>query len=225
MDGEEAWLDDAISSGRLPKSVRDNLAEARNRPRASGPTATKQGFNEVLAVDLADGTTISSSSSETITVPDYTFAANDPHVYPGAVFRITQYWEASFPITTPGTLIMRLRWGGSAGTLLANSGTYAPDPTSAQSNRSGFVEYMTVVRSIGVSGSMFTMGRMFLNDIDDATVTTIQGNLNMSVIPVSAPAVVGSLDTTTTKGLSSTAQFNLTTQTFINHLRVLECLN
>lgn len=188
---------------------------------------SKQGFNEVLAVDLADGAQILNTVTETIICPDYAFAANDPHIYPGATFRTRCYFDVSFVITTPGTLILRARWGGAGGTVLAASGAYAPDPTAALANRSGYVEFETLWRTVGSAGSAYTMGRMHINDFDDASATTLQGNLAMGVIPANTPAVVGSLDTTTAKNLSITAQFSVATATtqLTNHLRVLESIN
>lgn len=230
LAGTENWLDAAVKQGRLPESVAENMARAAAKPRGSGPTATKQGFNEVLAVDLADGTQILNTTTEIIIVPDYTFAANDPHIYPGATFRLTCYYDVSFVITTPGTLTFRLRWGGVAGTVIAQTGAYAPDPTAALANRSGWIETLMTVRTIGAAGSIFAMGRMMMNDVDDASATSLQGNLNMTSFGsagASTPAVVTALDMTSAKALSISAQFSVATATtqLTNHLRTLECLN
>jgi hypothetical protein len=188
---------------------------------------SKNTFNEVLVADLADGTQILNTATETIIFPDYTFAAYDPHIYPGATWRVTCYFDASFVITTPGTLVLALRWGGVAGTVLAQSGAYAPDPTAALANRSGRVEFVTTWRTIGSAGSAYTMGWMHINDYDDASATTLQGNLGMGVIPANTPAVVSSLDTTTSKALSITAKFSVSTATtqLTGHHRILEMLN
>lgn len=224
------YLEDAVSDGRLPNNVLELLNKAKARPRGSGPNATKQGFYEVLAVDLADGTQILNSTTETIICPDYTFGAGDSHIYPGAVFDIECYFDASFVITTPGTLTFRLRWGGVAGTVLAATGAYAPDPTAALANRSGRIHFKLIWRTIGAAGSAFVMGDWGINDFDDATVTTLQGNLAMSYMGsagANTPAVVASLDTTTAKALSVTAQFSVNTATtqLTNHIRTLACLN
>jgi hypothetical protein len=188
---------------------------------------SKNTFNEVLVSDLANGTQILNTTTETIIYPDYTFGANDPHIYPGATWRVVCYFDASFVITTPGTLYLALRWGGVAGTVLAQSGSYAPDPTAALANRSGRVEFETTWWTVGAAGSAMTMGWMHINDYDDASASTLQGNLAMGVIPASAPAVVSSLDTTTSKALSVTAKFSVSTATtqLTGHKRVLEMLN
>ena len=68
---------------------------------------------------------------------------------------------------------------------------------------------------------------MCIQDFDDASATTVIGNLNMSVIPVSAPAAVGSLDTTTAKALSPTFNSSVATSgtQCTNHIALLESLN
>lgn len=228
MDEGNEWLARAVADGRLPGSVADHLRKARQAPRASGPTATKQGFNEVLAVDVADGTQISATTTETIVTTDFTFAGPDPHNYQGATFRITGYADVSTVVTTPGTLTLRLRWGGVGGTVLVASGAFAP---STVATTSAFLEYtfLYTVRSIGASGSIFALGKMWLNNFDPTSATTLKNELNMVGMPPNGttPAVVSSLDFTTAKALSVTAQFSVSTAgtQLTNHLRVLECLN
>jgi hypothetical protein len=188
------------------------------------------GFNSLLRLpDVADGVQILNSSTETIMAPNFSFNAYDPLLRPGAAFRVSCFFDVSFVITTPGTLTFRLRWGGVSGTVLAASGAYAPDPTAAVTTKSGWLEFVTVWRTVSPaasSSSAFTMGRLQLNDVDDASATTLKGNAEMGVIPVSAPAVVTSLDTTTAKDLAVTAQFSVTTATtqLTNHIRLIEDL-
>jgi hypothetical protein len=225
--GDTDWLEDAFRAGRVPWSVVEHMAHAVERRRASGPTATKQGFHEVLANDIADGATVTATTTETIICPDYSFAANDPHVYPGAVFRTTCYYGVSTVVTTPGTITMRLRWGGVGGTALAATGALAPS-TVATTLAGGWIEFLTTVRTIGAAGSMYTLGRQWLNNFDPTSATTLKGNLNMMAIPPNgtSPAVVSSLDTTTAKAWSVTVQFSVVTAntTIINNERILECL-
>lgn len=187
-----------------------------------------QRYVQPLVYDIADGAQILNTTSETIVCPDYSFAANDPLLFPGARITGRLYGDISFVITTPGTLIWRIRWGGVAGTVLANSGAYAPDPTAALANRSYWLEFDITVRSIGAAGSMFCMAKWGINDVDDASATTLQGNLAMMTFSSGSggntPAVVSSLDTTTAKLLSVTAQFSVNTATtqLTNHLRYLD---
>jgi len=203
--------------------------ELRNRAAAGLPIASggsKQGFNELIQVDLADGTQVLNTVTRTIIAPDYTFAAGDPRIYPGATWRVTCYFDVSFVITTPGTITLDLRWGGQAGTVLATTGAYAPDPTAAVSNKAGFIKFVTTWRTIGSAGSAFTMGEAQFADVDDASATTLKNNLDMSVFP-NSPAVVSSLDTTTSKALSVCVTFSVATATtqLTNHIRLIELLN
>jgi len=213
---------------RLPERVKRSLELASASEWGSAPKASSVAWRDVLTprrVLAADGAQVLNTTTETIMIPDFTFAADYMEV--GDAFKYTLFFDWSSVITTPGTVTFRLRWGGVAGTALAASGAYAPDPTAAGTAISGWIEYYLVVRSIGSAGSMFCMGRMCLQDFDDASATTIVGNLNMSVIPVSAPAVTSSLDTTTAKALSPTVAFSVATATtqLTNHLAFLESLN
>jgi hypothetical protein len=184
-----------------------------------------QPYYAPLVVDIADGTQILNTTTETIIFPDYSFAANDPLIRVGSCIRTTCYFDSSFVITTPGTLTLRLRWGGVGGTSMCATGAYAPDPTAALANRAAFIEFLTVWRTVGSAGTAFTMGRWGIADVDDASATTLQGNLAMFVFPNTA-AVTTSLDTTTAKALSVTATHSVataTTQT-TGHIRIIESL-
>jgi hypothetical protein len=186
---------------------------------------SKQGFNELIATDIADGTQVLNTVTRTIICPDYTFSASDARIYPGATWRVTCFFDVSNP-ATPGTMTLDLRWGGQAGTVLATTGAYAPDPTSILSNRAGMIQFVTVWRTIGSAGSAFTMGHFQMNDVDDASATALKGNLEMRTFP-NTPAVVSSLDTTTSKALSVCVTFSSATATvqLTNHIRLLELLN
>jgi hypothetical protein len=127
-------------------------------------------------------------------------------------------------ITTPGTITHRLRWGGVGGVAMAASGAFAPDPTAAATNLTWMVEYWVQQRTVGATGTSLTIGRVEWSDYDDATVATIVGNLNMRMIPTSAPAVA-TVDTTIDKLLSATYQSSVTTASVQAHMALLEACN
>lgn len=211
----------------VPDHVQAWLDKGADQEWASLPKASSVGWRDVLnkrRVIQTDGTAVSATTTETIITPDYTFAADE--VEPGDTYNYQLWGNVSTVITTPGTITMRLRWGGVGGTALATSGAYAPDPTAASTTIAAMVEYVVVVRSVGTSGSMFCMGRMFLNDFDDATATTLQGNLNMIMIPTGTPAAV-TVDTTTSKALSPTIAFSVATAgtQWTTNIAILESLN
>lgn len=214
----------------LPESTKELLQKARDARFGDIGTqyASSVGWRDLLTprrVLSADGTQILNTASETIMCPDFTFAADYFEV--GDAFKYTLLFDHSTVITTPGTHTFRLRYGGVAGTAMATSGAFAPDPTAASTTVSEMLEYWFVCRSVGSAGSFFTMGRYTPNDFDDASATTIVGNLNMLMIPVSAPAAVSSLDTTAAKAISPTYQSSVATATtqVTSHIAILESLN
>lgn len=179
-------------------------------------------YGSPLVRDIADGAQILNTTSETIICPDYTFAANDPLIYQGAMFNVRCWFDVSNVVTTPGTLTLRIRWGGVAGTVLASTGAVALS-TTARSNYSGSLDADIVWRSVGSAGSAFCQGRAFLNDTPVAADSLPQGIYTMGSAGANVPAVVSSLDTTTSKALSVTAQFSVSTATtqLTNHIRIL----
>lgn len=214
---------------RAPQSVLDLLEKAGQPEGRSrfGPRGSTNSWVETLVADYADGTQILNSTTEAAMIPDVrniTLPKN--YLVVGRTLRLTLYFDMSFVITTPGTLTFRLRQNTTGGTAMATSGAYAPDPTAAVTTRSGWIEYLVTCRAVGTAGTTFTMGRMGLGDLDDASATTLQGNLNMFVIPASAPAVV-TQDTTATLQLTPTATFSVATATtqLTNHLAIFESLN
>lgn len=180
-------------------------------------------YSSPLVIDVADGTQILNSTSETIIAPDFTFSANDNRVYQGAAFNIRCWFEVSNVVTTPGTLTLRVRWGGVAGTLLATTGAIALD-TTARTSYTGSLDADLVVRSIGAAGSMFVIGMVTLNNVPAGAAAAPQGLYTMTAGGANVPASVGSLDTTSAKALSVTAQFSVNTATtqLTNHLRVIK---
>jgi hypothetical protein len=191
---------DAPDLSVLPDSILENLERAGMIPAWQQPRGGLQSWRETLYATIADGTAVT-AAAETIMVPDFTFPAN--YLYPGRVLKYTLWGKYSTVITTPGTITQRLRWGGVGGTSLAASGAYAPDPTAASTDLTFYTEYFLVCRATGTSAASLAFGRTWLPDIDDATVTTIKGNLDMHTIPASAPATTN-INTTTANALSPT---------------------
>lgn len=215
---------------RLPDSVKRALEQSAQARFGDLPAlqASSVAWRDVLTprrVLSADGTQILNTTTETIMVPDFTFAADYFEV--GDAFKYTLLFDHSTVITTPGTHTFRLRYGGVAGTAMATSGAFAPDPTAASTEATQMLEYWFVCRSVGSSGSFFTIGRYTPNDFDDASAATLKGNLDMLMIPPSAPAAVSSLDTTAAKAVSPTYQSSVATATtqVTSHIAFLESLN
>lgn len=179
-----------------------------------------------LLVDIADGSQILNTTTETVMAPDFTFAAGDPRLYQGAAFELECWFDVSNVVTTPGTVRFRVRWGGVAGVVLADSGTIAMD-IIARSNYSGSLRALLVFRSIGSAGTAFCQGVVNLGNVPVGTAADPQGIYMMGSAGENVPAVVGSLDTTTAKALSVTAQFSVATATtqITNHIRILRAVS
>lgn len=182
-------------------------------------------YTSPLATDVADGVQVLNTVSETIICPDFTFSANDNRVYQGAAFNVRCWFDVSNVVTTPGTLTLRIRWGGVAGTVLATTGAITLSST-ARTSYAGSLNADLVFRSIGGAGSAFCMGLVTLNDVPVAADSLPQSLYTMTSAGANVPAVVAALDTTTAKALSVTAQFSVATATtqMTNHLRILQSI-
>lgn len=167
-------------------------------------------YKSPLRIDVADGTQVAATLTETIICPDYTFAANDPLLYQGAKFYLDNDFDVSNVVTTPGTIRFRIRWGGVSGTVLADSGAITMSST-ARATYTGSLEARLTFRSIGSAGSAFCTGKVFLNNVPVAADSAPQGPYTMGSAGANIPAVVSSLDTTTSKALSVTVQFSVNT--------------
>jgi hypothetical protein len=216
---------------RAPSHVLESLDRAGKLKGRMEPRASNNGWQELLFSDYATTAVVSNSTTEagfstTTKIP--TIPTSGPGSWQvGKTFRWTVFFDWSTVITTPGTLTLRLRQNTIAGTAMATSGAFAPDPTAASTNVSGMVEFYTVVYSLGTSGTTKTMGRVGWNDFDDASATSIIGNLNMNLIPVSAPATVTTDTVTSAMTLLPTAQAGVATAgtNVTTHIALLESLN
>lgn len=215
---------------RAPQHVLDNLERAGRLKGRMEPRASNNGWEEVLFCDYATNAAISNSTTETAMVASAkipAIPAKGPGLWQVAkCLKWTLFFDWSTVITTPGTLTFRLRQNTTGGTAMVTSGAFAPDSTAASTSVTGMLELWTVCYTLGASGTTKTMGRVGWNDFDDASATTIIGNLNMMMVPVSAPATV-TTDTTADLILLPTAQFSVATAgtNLTNHIAILESIN
>lgn len=190
---------------------------------SAAPRASMQSWRETLMATIASDTPVTTPASETVLTPGFVFPQN--YFYPGRVIKVTLWGMQSTAITTPGTFTFKLRAGvgGITGTTLVTSGAYAPDPTAASTQVTTYLEFYTVIRATGTAAATLTVGKMWMSDLDDASATSLKGNLDMHTIPVSAPATVN-LDTTATNTWSPTVTPSVTTGTYTNLLTIIEAL-
>lgn len=182
-----------------------------------------QGWEETLDSIIADGTQISNTTTETIVCPDFNIPAY--YLAPGRVLRITAAGLVSNVVTTPGTLTIRVRWGGVAGTVLLASGAMALD-TTARTSYPWWLQCVMICRTAGATGTMMSFGRLDTPDTVAATAANLLPQLMTSAGSPAANAAV-TIDTTAAKLLSVTGQFSVATSptNLTCQVRLLEVLN
>lgn len=180
-------------------------------------------WGETLDTIIADGTQISNSTTETIVCPDYNF--NAFYMSPGRVLRVSAFGILSNVVTTPGTLTMRLRWGGVAGVVLAASGAMALD-TTARTSYPWWLTAFVICRTQGATGTFMSMGAFETPDTLSSTAANLLAQLMTSAGSPAANAVV-TVDTTAAKLFSVTAQFSVATSptNLTCQGRIIEVLN
>lgn len=161
----------------------------------------------------ADGAALATSTTLTDVspAPQLTLPAN--YVYPGQVFHIRA--KGRFSTTATPTLLLGIYWGGVAGVALASNTITTP---SGVTNLGWRLEADLVVRSVGSSGSILTVGDMLWG----LTSTTT----GQAFIPGSAPAAV-TVDTTAAKAVTIGAQWGASSasNTLTCHQFVIEAMN
>jgi len=155
---------------------------------------SRQFWCETLAWATADGTAIANTTAETIIMPNITIPAN--YLQDGRALRLRLQGKHS-TIATP-TLILRVRWGGVAGTLICLSPTFTAG--SGITNNLFEIEVMIQVRANGATGTVVAIGYA---TVQGATAPATQ---MMCVGGASAPAAT-TVDLTADTALSVTAQW------------------
>lgn len=209
---------------KAPEHVKANLNKAASEDSAFSVRNSMQAWEEVLYVPLADGATYTTPAAEATIFPIFTLPAN--YLYPGRLMKWTVMGRLSSAITTPGTFIWKLSYSatGLGAVAVATTGAFAPDPTSAATTLPWSMEAWTVCRSTGTAGTVIGWIRMEVGDYDDASATTLKGNLDMLLggsAGVGAPATVA-VDTTVARALNPTYTPSVTTASMTGHVGFLE---
>ena len=176
---------------------------------------SRQFWSEALFWATADGTAVANTTTETIIFPNVTLPAN--YMADGRVLRLRAFGKLS--TTGTPTIILAIRWGGVAGTLLAT--TEAITCASGAANTAWALEAIIQTRSNGATGSLFVMGEIQVN----LTASTVTAGA-FGVSGFDAPAAV-TADLTTDKALSLTADWSAASasNTLTGHLYVGESMN
>lgn len=160
---------------------------------------SQQTWQELIFSTLTASTAVT-GTGEAIVVPDITLPAN--YMYPGRVLYARIAGKISNVVTTPGTITLKARWGGIAGTVLVTSDAIAQN-IIAQTDDSWEAEFWIICQTAGATGSFLTSGKAFFNNIVAASLGQAQ------LIPSVSNAAVGSLSTVAATALSFTAKFSV----------------
>lgn len=163
---------------------------------------------ETLDAITADGTQISNTTSETIVCPDFSIPAY--YMVPGRTLEVIAGGVMSNVITTPGTLTLRIRWGGVAGTLLCATAALALDTTARTNSQFRLMAELTC-RSAGATGTFLSQGFVLNNTLSSTAANLLPALMGSAGAPLASANAAVTVDTTTAKLLSVTAQFSVST--------------
>jgi hypothetical protein len=136
---------------------------------------SRQTWSELLWWTTSDGTAIANTTTETIVFPNVTIPAN--YMADGRVLRITAQGRLS--TTSTPTTRFRLRWGGSAGTLLWDSGTITCG--SAVTASLWELKIMAQTRSNGATGTILAIGSTIIGSALAPTVGSATGEAAVGI--------------------------------------------
>lgn len=175
---------------------------------------SRQFWSELIWWATSDGTAVTANATETIIFPDVNIPAN--YMQDGRSLSI--YAWGKFSTTTgPPTLRLRLRWGGVAGTVLADTGTITTIASVTSAIWEIFLQLTTRVN--GAVGSLFAFGRAILYGAVAATVGSATGApaiAPMASAGITAPVAV-TVDLTADKLLSLTATWSSASNSLTGH--------
>jgi len=168
---------------------------------------SRQYWCEPINWVVADGTAVANTTTETILFPDYTVPGN--YFFDGRFLILEARGRWSNVVTAVPTITFALRWGGVAGTIMAQSGAIVT-PATATTNAMWALRLVIQCRVNGATGTLFTMGDVTL--FEDAaptfgTVTNYGVVSPMGSAGVATPAAV-TLDLTAAANLSLTADWS-----------------
>lgn len=168
-----------------------------------------QAFLEPLDITIADGTQVSNTVTETIFCPDFSIPAF--YMAPYKTLYIWAFGVCSNVVTTPGTLILAVRWGGVGGVVLFQSAAQGMD-TTAHTNALWMMEGYIICRTAGATGTFMSGGIMGqFNLLSSTAANLLPALMGSAGAPGASGNVAVTVDTTTAKLLSCTAKFSVAT--------------
>lgn len=205
-----------LSSGLLvPRGLGSELGRAAGRPTDHPNTLALQDiarrhkarssqalWDELIYEQVGSGPTLT-AAAEALLVSDVSI----PPAYMVAkrILCVRIFGKASNAVTTPGTLTLRIRWGGLAGVVLVASNAMTQN-VIVQTDKTWFAEADIQCLTEGATGTFLTCGRIVRGNQAAAAVADMVPDMwpAASLAPVT-------VDTTILKLLSITAQPSLAT--------------
>lgn len=202
------------------RQQRQRLEAQLAKFKARSPKLSRQYWEECIAWVTADGATISATTTETIIFPNITIPAN--FMQDGRNIRFQSYGRH----TSAGqTCILRMRWGGVAGTVIMASPTVtAPTATAGIWKHEGEIQ----TRSNGSSGTLFGINDIIICDdaAHSAGSATSVPALGLGGSGGVATPSTATCDLTADTALAMTMTFGTAgSNSCIGHVYTLEALN
>lgn len=184
---------------------------------------SRQYWEELIAWATADGTAVANTVTETIVFPSVTIPAN--YLADGRALRLTSSGRLS--TTGAPTVRFRLRWGGTSGTVMWDTGTITCG--SGVTAAIWALEIRVQTRSNGATGTVFSVGPLILGSALAPTVGSATGAPAAGVFGsagVATPAAA-TLDLTADTALALTVTWGTasSSNTLTGHNYFLESLN
>jgi hypothetical protein len=203
----DAWNGDTVTDEHGRTWFRNPVTGKMTPALAGGGP----GYVEPLDVINADGTQVSNTVTETIVCPDYLVPAAFMQALPPRTLAVWAFGVVSSVVTTPGTLILRVRWGGVSGVVLLQSGAQGMDTTAHTNALWALLGFITC-RTQGATGTFMSGGLMWTYDLLASTAANLlPALLGSAGAPGASGNVAVTVDTTVQKALSVTAQFSVAT--------------
>jgi hypothetical protein len=165
-----------------------------------------QTWQETLTQAQVAGTAISASTTQASIIPAATklvLPANFFRV--GTMLKINAWGQVSNVVTTPGTLLFQLMFGGVANYNAAAAAMALN--TTAKTNVPWMLELVGTCRADGATGNIMWQGQW----TSESAVGSAVGVAGSMFIPASAPAVGANFDTAASQQLDLQAKFSVAT--------------
>jgi hypothetical protein len=154
-----------------------------------------QTWQETLITSQVDSTALANSTTATsILPPAAVFTLPPNYMVIGKQLRIIASGRISNIITSPGTLTIAVRFGGS---IVVFSGGAMSLNTTAKTNVGWWFDAMLTCRSIGSGTTATILGQAQFTS--ESVVSSAAGLANTLMLPASAPTVGSGFDSTTTQ--------------------------